>query len=266
MIHPSCLIIAGSDSSAGAGIQADLKTFSYHNVYASTCFTALTAQNTQGVDKVVTVSPDFIEEQIKSITKDLKIKFIKIGMLSNVDSILAIEKCIKKYLKGIPIILDPVMVAKGGHTLLEEDAIDFLIKKIIPKSFLITPNLPEAEKILQTEMKNKQQMQANIKNFRKLGIKNVLLKGGHLGEKSENILDLLLENSDINSFESPFIKTNNTHGTGCSLASALTSNLFLGESLYTSTKNARNFVFNGIKKSFKIGHGHSPINHFRDKY
>ena len=260
MINPSCLVIAGSDSGAGAGLQADLKTFSAHNIYASTVITAITAQNTIGVNKVMNVPSFMIESQIKTIAKDLKISIIKIGMLSNSDIIDVVSYCLKKYLSEIPIILDPVMVAKGGHSLLNNDSIESLKRELFPKSFLITPNLPEAEKILKTKIKNNKDMENNIEMFRDIEVENVLVKGGHLD--GNKVIDLLLNNGKVYKFISDKIKTTNTHGTGCTLASAIACNIFKGFNLNDSIDNARNYVINCIKNPFIIGNGHNPLNHF----
>ncbi len=260
MINSSCLIIAGSDSAAGAGLQADLKTFSAHNIYASTVITAITAQNTIGVNEVMNVPSFMIESQIKAITEDLKISIIKIGMLSNSEIIDIISYCLKKYLYEIPIILDPVMVAKGGHSLLSNDSVESLKKKLFPKSFLITPNLPEAEKILKTKIKNEKDMENNIEMFDDIEVNNVLIKGGHLN--GNKVIDYLLNNGKVYKFMSDKIKTENTHGTGCTLASAIACNLFKGFNLYDSIKNARNYVISCIKNPCIIGNGHNPLNHF----
>ncbi len=262
MINKSVLIIAGSDSSAGAGMQADLKTMSAFNVYASTVFTALTAQNTKGVKKVLNVSQSFLEEQIKAITEDLRVSYIKIGMLSNENIIKSVIYCLNKYLPNVPIILDPVMVAKGGHVLLKESAIDYLKKTLLLKSFIITPNIPEAEKILGYDIKSMKKMEKCIREFNSIGVARVLLKGGHMFEKKHSITDLLLDDNTVYKFTSKRIITKNTHGTGCSLASAITANLFLGKKLKSSVEIARKFVYEGIKNSYAIGLGNNPINHF----
>ena len=260
MISPSALIIAGSDSGAGAGMQADLKTFTAYKIYAATVITAITAQNTLGVDEVFNIPLSSIEAQLKSVSKDLKISLIKIGMLSNKNIIDLISNCLEKYFPNIPVILDPVMVAKGGHLLLSTDAIETLKKKLFPKSYLITPNLPEAEKIINTEITNSKDMEKHIQEFYKMNVKNVLLKGGHLNSKK--IIDILQTDSKVYKFISSKIDSQNTHGTGCTLASAIACNLFKGFNLYDSVKNARAFVIKGIKSSKVIGRGHSPLNHF----
>ena len=264
MKKKSVLLIAGSDSSAGAGIQADIKTLTYFKVYAATVFTALTAQNTKGVNKVFNIPIPFIKEQIKAIAQDLDISYIKIGMLSNKNIIKVINNSLDKYFPSVPIVLDPVMIAKGGHPLLEDSAINYLKKTLIPKSFIITPNALEAEKILNCRIKNFNEMLDCKTKFSALSIKKVLLKGGHIQENKNTITNVLFNNGVIHKFLSKRIKTKNTHGTGCSLASALTANLFLGKSLKESVKLSINFVHNGIKNSFLIGKGHNPINHFID--
>ena len=260
MIIPSSLIIAGSDSGGGAGIQADLKTFTAHKIYASTVITAITAQNTKGVEKVMNLPLDIIEAQMKSISSDLNVTIIKIGMLSNKEIIDLISFCLKKYFPEIPVILDPVMVAKGGHQLLEENAINTLKKSLLISSFIITPNLPEAEKFLNCKISNVKDMEDAIHKFKKIGIKSILLKGGHL--KSDKVTDLLYSKNKIYKFVSSKIITTNTHGTGCTLASALACNIFKGNSLYDSVKNARKYVINGIETAQLIGKGHNPLNHF----
>ena len=256
------LIIAGSDSGAGAGIQADIKTFTMHSVYAATIITALTAQNTLGVQDVYDIPDYFIESQIKAIINDFNVSIIKIGMLSNLDIIKKVDYCLENYLKDIPIVLDPVMVAKGGHPLINDDATDYLIKKLLPKCYLLTPNIPEAEKILNKCLSNNKKIEENIKSFLKLGVKNILIKGGHLANKDTTLVDTLYENNKIHKYKSVFINTKNTRGTGCSLSSAITANLFLGQDLYNSVSNAQKFVYNAIKNSYQIGSGHNPINHF----
>ena len=264
MKKKSVLIIAGSDSSAGAGIQADIKTLTFFKVYAATVFTALTAQNTKGVNKVFNIPIPFIEEQIKAIAEDLDILYIKIGMLSNKNIIKAINNSLEKYFPSVPIVLDPVMIAKGGHSLLKENAINYLKKTLIPRSFIITPNSLEAEKILNCKIKNINEMLETKNKFSAFNIKRVLLKGGHLHENKKTITNILFNNGKVHKFLSKRIKTKNTHGTGCSLASAITANLFLGKSLKESVKLSINYVHNGIKNSFIIGKGHNPINHFAD--
>ena len=257
----SALIIAGSDSGSGAGIQGDLKTFTFHGIYAPTVITALTAQSTMGVKGIYNIPSNFIEKQIKTVVADFKIKYIKIGMLSNSETINIIEFCLKKYLNDIPVVLDPVMFAKGGHSLLDKDAVECLIKKLIPRSYLITPNIPEANIILNCNISTIKDMKENIGSFSKLGIRKILLKGGHLKIKNAKVCDVLQDGNKKYVFNSKHINTKNTHGTGCSLASAITANLCLNNSIYTSVDNARNYVNNAIKNSRIVGSGQNPLNH-----
>ena len=238
MISPSALIIAGSDSGAGAGMQADLKTFSAHKIYAATVITAITAQNTLGVDEVLNIPLSSIEAQLKSVSKDLKISLIKIGMLSNKNIIDLISNCLEKYFPNISAILDPNR-AKGGHLLLSTDAIETLKKKLFPKSYLITPNLPEAEKIINTEITNSKDMEKHIQEFYKMNVKNVLLKGGHLNSKK--IIDILQTDSKVYKFISSKIDSCVT-----TLASAIACNLFKGFNLYDMLKML-GVVIKGIK-------------------
>ena len=227
-------------------------------------FTALTAQNTKGVNKVFNIPIHFIEEQIKAIAQDLDIAYIKIGMLSNKNIIKVVNNSLEKYFPLVPIVLDPVMIAKGGHPLLKEDAISYLKKTLIPKSFIITPNSLEAEKILNCKIRNVNEMLDCKNKFSEFKIKRVLLKGGHILERKKTITNILFNNGQTDKFLSQRFRTNNTHGTGCSLASAITANLFLGKTLKESIKLSIDYVHNGIKNSFLIGKGHNPINHFAD--
>ena len=185
-------------------------------------------------------------------------------MLSNKNIIKAINNSLEKYFPSVPIVLDPVMIAKGGHSLLKENAINYLKKTLIPRSFIITPNSLEAEKILNCKIKNTNEMLETKNKFSAFNIKRVLLKGGHLHENKKTITNILFNNGKVYKFLSKRIKTKNTHGTGCSLASAITANLFLGKSLKESVKLSINYVHNGIKNSFIVGKGHNPINHFAD--
>ena len=185
-------------------------------------------------------------------------------MLSNKNIIKIINSSLEKYFPTVPIVLDPVMIAKGGHPLLKENAISYLKKTLIPKSFIITPNILEAEKILNCKIRNIDEMLDCKKKLNDFNIKRVLLKGGHILEGKKTITNILFNNGKTDKFLSQRIKTNNTHGTGCSLASAITANLFLGKSLKESIKLSIDYVHYGIKNSFLIGKGHNPINHFAD--
>ena len=214
------LIIAGSDSSGGAGIQADIKTVTALGGYAMTAITAVTSQNTTGVNSIIAISPKEIEKQILFTSKDIKPDAIKIGMLHSTEVILSVKKSLRK-LKTKKIILDPVMVAKGGVKLINEKAIKVLKEKLIREVFLITPNIPEAEVLTNTKIKDLNDMIRAANILLRSGVKNILLKGGH--SKTKFINDVFLNNKELKIFKNKKIKTNNTHGTGCTLSSAITT-------------------------------------------
>ncbi len=259
---PKILIIAGSDSGAGAGIQADMKTAFANGVYASTAITSITAQNTLGVQAVEHLSDEIISAQINSVLSDISANYIKTGMLANERIIKIVSKTLEKY-SNIPIIADPVMVAKGGYKLLEDSAIEALKFHILSKAYLITPNIPEAEFLCGFSIKNLLDMKKAAKEILdKIGCNAVLLKGGHL--ENNLLTDVLIEKNKADFFEinSTKITTKNTHGTGCSYASAITVNLAKGDNLEQAVSKAHNYVRNGIISAWEIGNGHNPINHW----
>ncbi len=252
------LIIAGSDSSGGAGIQADIKTVTSLGGYAMTAITAITSQNTTGVKSVVPILPQEIEKQILYTCKDIKPDAIKIGMLHSVDVINSIIKTLNK-IKLNKIVLDPVMVAKGGTKLINNNAIKLLKYKLIKKAYLITPNIPEAEVLANTKIKNLKDMLNSVKILSKLGVKNILLKGGHLNSKYS--YDVLLVNNKLKIFKNKMIKTKNTHGTGCTLSSAIATFLSCGKPLKKSCELGIKYVNQAIKSNLIYGKGNGPINH-----
>ena len=252
------LIIAGSDSSGGAGIQADIKTVTALGGYAMTAITAITAQNTTGVNSVATVHPREIEKQIEFTCKDIKPDVIKIGMLHSSEVILSVIKSLKK-IKTKKIILDPVMVAKGGMKLIDESAIKTLKYKLVNKSYLITPNIPEAETLSNFKIKNINDMKNAARKLLTLGAKNVLIKGGH--GRSKYIEDIYLNDEEMIVFKNHKIKTKNTHGTGCTLSSAIATFLSCGKNLKTSCELGIKYVNQAIKYNLNYGKGHGPINH-----
>ena len=254
---PKVLIIAGSDSGGGAGIQADIKTTSYFKGYAMTAVTAITAQNTVGVQSIYPLPKQIVIDQIKSINNDLSPDIVKIGMLADVEII----KYISMNLFNYKIILDPVMVATSGDILVSDEVIASIKNDLISKSFLITPNIYEAEILSEMKVTNiEDQIKAGIKLL-KLGCKNVLIKGGH--GNSQNISDVLItSDGDEHIFKSNKIKTSNTHGTGCSLASAIATNISLGNDIRESVKVSIDYVQNGIKYAPDFGSGNGPIRHF----
>ncbi len=252
------LIIAGSDSSGGAGIQADIKTVTSLGSYALTAITAVTVQNTKGVKSVISISPDIIRDQIIYSAKDIKPNAIKIGMLHSKAVIKKVLESLKE-LKVNKVILDPVMIAKGGAKLIDDDAIKILKKDLIKKVILITPNIPEAEVLTGVKIKDKNDMIFAANKLINLGARNVLIKGGHL--KSKKIVDIFLNKVDLKVFKSQRYKTKNTHGTGCTLSSAITTFFSCGKSIKKACELGIKYVNSAILTNPKYGKGHGPINH-----
>ena len=252
------LIIAGSDSSGGAGIQADIKTVTALGCYAMTAITAITAQNTTGVSSVVPINSKEIEKQILFTSKDIKPDAIKIGMLHSSEVILSIIRALKK-IKTKKIILDPVMVAKGGSRLISQSAIKTLKDKLIKKAYLITPNIPEAEVLTNTKIVSIKDMINAANILLKFGAKNVLIKGGH--RKSKYVEDIYLSKNEIKIFKNQKIKTRNTHGTGCTLSSAITAFLSCGKPLKKSCELGIKYVNHSIRSNPNYGKGYGPVNH-----
>ena len=252
------LVIAGSDSSGGAGIQADIKTITSLGSYAMTAVTAITAQNTTGVLSVIPIDPKEIEKQILFTCKDIKPDAIKIGMLHSSQIINSISKSLQK-IKIKKIILDPVMIAKGGSRLINKSAIINLKKNMIKKTYLITPNIPEAEVLTNMKIKNINDMISAAKAILKLGAKNVLLKGGH--SNYDYVSDVFVNNKELKIFKNKKIRTKNTHGTGCTLSSAITTFLSCGKPIKKSCELGIKYVNQAIKSNLVYGKGHGPINH-----
>ncbi len=252
------LIIAGSDSSGGAGIQADIKTVSSLGCYAMTAITALTAQNTTGVKSIVPITPKEISNQIEFSAMDIKPDSIKIGMLHSKKVILGVIKSLKK-LNIKKIILDPVMVSKSGTKLINNAAVTYIKKKLIKDTLLITPNIPEAEILTNIKINNIQDMIKAGKILISLGAKNVLIKGGHL--KSRQMNDILLTKKEIKVFKSKKYSSKNTHGTGCTLSSAIAAHLSCGKDLIKSCELGIKYVNEAIKSNLNLGKGNGPINH-----
>ena len=252
------LIIAGSDSSGGAGIQADIKTVTSLGSYALTAITALTVQNTKGVKSVIPVNQNEIKNQIIYSAQDIKPDAIKIGMLH---SKLVIKKVLEslKILRVKKIILDPVMVAKGGAKLIDDEAIKFLKKNFINKVSLITPNIPEAEVLTGIKINNKDDMILAANKLINFGAKNVLIKGGHLNFKK--VEDIFLNKSGYKIFTSKRYNTKNTHGTGCTLSSAITTFFSCGKSIKKACELGIKYVNSAILTNPNYGKGHGPINH-----
>ena len=252
------LIIAGSDSSGGAGIQADIKTVTALGSYAMTAITAVTIQNTTGVKSIVPIDPKEISNQIEFTSKDIKPDVIKIGMLHSTKVIKSVIRSLDK-IKVKKIILDPVMVAKGGTKLIDDEAIQLLKDQLIKKVSLITPNIPEAEILTQTKIKTKEDMIFAGSILIGLGAKNVFIKGGHL--KSKIVQDIFVNKNEIMTISNRRITTNNTHGTGCTLSSAISTFFACGKTLKKSCELATKYVNNSIRSNLNFGKGHGPINH-----
>ncbi len=252
------LIIAGSDSSGGAGIQADIKTVTSLGSYAMTAITAVTAQNTTGVKSIIPIKPKEISKQIDFSAKDIRPNAVKIGMLHSKQVIEGVLNSLRK-IKIKKVVLDPVMVAKGGAKLINNDAIDFIKKKLIKNIFLITPNIPEAEILSKTKINSTEDMIKSGKILIKLGAKNVLIKGGHL--KSKQMYDVLLNKKIIKIFKSKKYSSKNTHGTGCTLSSAITTYLSCGKDLIKSCELGIKYVNQAIRSNLNLGKGKGPINH-----
>ena len=252
------LIIAGSDSSGGAGIQADIKTVTSLGSYAMTAITAITSQNTTGVLSIKSIPAKEISNQIEFTSKDIKPDVIKIGMLHSEDIIKSVLKSLDK-IKINKIVLDPVMVAKGGTKLINNRSIKILKSHLLKKVSLVTPNIPEAEILTKLRIKNLNDMIIASKELLKLGAKNVLLKGGHLN--TAIVQDVFLNRKEIKIFKKKKINTTDTHGTGCTLSSAIATFYSCGKTLKKSCEMAINYVNYSIKTRPKFGKGHGPINH-----
>jgi hydroxymethylpyrimidine/phosphomethylpyrimidine kinase len=266
MTTPVALTIAGSDSSGGAGIQADLKTFAALSVYGASVITALTAQNTRGVSAIHPVPAEFVIAQLDAVFGDLAIGAVKTGMLGDRATIEAIVAAFRRWSPPFAVI-DPVMVATSGERLLPADAVDALRTKLIPLAAIITPNLPEAAVLLSEPLATSDAaIESQGRRLLSLGCGSVLIKGGH-GHGSESI-DYLISATSTVPLAAPRLTTRNTHGTGCSLSSAIAAGLAKGEDMETAVRNAKSFIGDAIAAAdrFAVGHGHGPVHHFHRYY
>ena len=244
---PVALTIAGSDPSGGAGIQADLKTFTAFGVYGTSVITALTAQNTRGVKGVEVVSAAFVKAQLSAVMTDVRINAIKTGMLANAELITAIQRALMSA-PQLPLVLDPVMVATGGQSLLAADGVDALRRQLIPRATLVTPNIPEAARLLGVEAASSvEQMIAQAHALRQLGCRAVLLKGGH--GQGAIATDILLIGDTVTKLEKPRVDTANTHGTGCTLSAAIAALLAVGEQLDAACRRAKDYVWQALESA-----------------
>ncbi len=253
---PRILIVAGSDSGGGAGIQADLKTVLALGGYGMTAVTALTAQNTEGVHEVMAVPPAFVRRQMRVVLEDLGADAIKTGMLKDAGIIAGVAAELPA---GVPVVVDPVMIAKGGAALLDPAAVDALKHLLLPRTAVLTPNLPEAEALLGYEIADLDGMKRAAVALMALGPGAILLKGGHLA--GDMVHDVLIDGAGIEVFSAPRIPSRHTHGTGCTLASALATGLGAGLTLAAATVRARDYVREAIRSAPGFGHGHGPLGH-----
>ncbi|HVH74136.1 MAG TPA: bifunctional hydroxymethylpyrimidine kinase/phosphomethylpyrimidine kinase [Stellaceae bacterium] len=258
-MHGRVLIVAGSDSGGGAGIQADIKAVTMLGAYAATAVTALTAQNTEGVFGVLPVPPDFVRQQIEVVLDDIGADAVKTGMLHDAAVIETVAAALAERAGGIPLVVDPVMVAKGGAPLIDPEAVATLKERLVARAALVTPNLPEAEILLGRKIASLDDMREAARALLAIGCRAVLLKGGHL--PGDTVFDVLAAGSGMRLWQSPRIATRHTHGTGCTLASAIAAGLAQGRDLGTAVDRARDYVQRAIASAPGFGRGHGPLDH-----
>lgn len=255
----SVLTIAGSDSSGGAGIQADLKTFAAHGVYGMSVITALTAQNTQTVTGVFEAPAEFVGQQIDTVVVDIRPDAVKTGMLSSAPIIAEVAEKIGQH--GLRnVVVDPVMVSKSGARLLREDAVEALRSQLLPLADVVTPNIPEAEDLLGRVLRTEDDARQAAEDILALGPRAVVLKGGH--REGDVVTDLLFDGEQFHTYSGPRVQTSSTHGTGCTFASAIAAQLALGSALPQAVRLARGYVQGALEHARPLGHGHGPVNHF----
>jgi hydroxymethylpyrimidine/phosphomethylpyrimidine kinase len=258
-IVKTALTIAGSDSGGGAGIQADLKTFAAHGVYGMSAITAVTAQNTVGVTGVHALPSDFVAAQIEAVAADIHVSATKVGMLATAAIVETVAAAIGALQLPL-VVVDPVMIAKSGDALLDADAVDAIRRELLPRALVVTPNIPEAETLSGMPIRSLADVRAAAERIREFGPSAVIIKGGH-GEGDE-IVDLLLEPGGVHEFRTVRIHARNTHGTGCTFASAVAARLALGHALPEAAQYAQSYVAGAIRHGLAIGHGHGPLDHF----
>jgi hydroxymethylpyrimidine/phosphomethylpyrimidine kinase len=251
------LTIAGSDSCGGAGIQADLKTITALGAYGMSAITALTAQNTLGVQGIYEVPTDFVEKQFESVMTDIGVDAVKTGMLSNTDILTAVAGMIRKY--GIEkLVVDPVMVAKGGESLIKGEVRETLIRELIPLALVVTPNIPEAEVLAEMKIASIEDMEKAARVIYDCGAKNVLVKGGHL---TGDAVDILFDGKKFHTFSAERIGKKETHGTGCTYSAAIATLLAKGQNIFEAVKGAKAYITEAIRSAYSIGIGYRLINH-----
>jgi len=257
---PCALTIAGSDSGGGAGIQADLKTFAAFGVYGTSAITAVTAQNTREVTDWLAMPPELVAKQIDAVMSDIGADAVKTGMLANADIIEIVAARLREH--GVQnLVVDPVMVAKGGHKLLEDDAVSALIRDLLPLALVVTPNLPEAEVLTGHPIRNWDDAKTAAQEIATMGARSVVIKGGHF-EGDANATDLFFDARGFRDFTSVRIDSQNTHGTGCTFASAIAAGLAKGMAVPDAVALAKSYVTLAIQHAYTIGHGHGPVHHF----
>jgi hydroxymethylpyrimidine/phosphomethylpyrimidine kinase len=255
---PRALTIAGSDSGGGAGIQADLKTFSMLGVYGMSAITAITAQNTQGVYGIHDIPPEMIAQQIDLVIDDIGVDAVKIGMLSNTDTIQAVAQSLRRA-SVERLVLDPVMVAKSGDALLRAEAVESLKALLLPLALIVTPNVPEAEVLSGRPLESEADLLQVAEAIHAFGPRYVLIKGGHL--EGPEAIDYLYDGQDLTPYASLRLPTSNTHGTGCTYASAIAAYLARGEEVRKAVRFAKCYLMGAIRKALPLGQGHGPVNH-----
>lgn len=258
----TALTIAGSDSGGGAGIQADIKAMSALGVFGMSVITAVTAQNTREVRSVQNIDLAIIRDQMEAVFDDIQVDAVKIGMLANAETVDVVVNSLEKY-NPKHIVVDPVMISKGGHHLLQESAVDALIHKLLPLATLITPNIPEAEVLVGSSVQTEEEMHQACIQLKAMGPDAILIKGGHLTGDSN---DLFYDGKDFQWLKSERIETKNTHGTGCTLSSAIAANLAKGASMLEAVTLAKQYITTAIMHSLALGSGHGPTHHFYDLY
>lgn len=256
----SVLTIAGSDSGGGAGIQADLKTITLLGSYGATVLTALTAQNTRGVAAIHGLPPSFVLDQLNCVLADIPVDVVKTGMLNTPAIISALAERLEGCRVRLPLVIDPVMIAKGGAPLMERDAVSVFSEQLLPLAYLLTPNVPEAERLLGRALRNEKEMEQGARDLHAMGAANVLIKGGHMTGRQST--DILFDGTDCHYFSAERIFTMNTHGTGCTYASAIATYLAQGEPLKSAVEKGKEFITAAIRHARPLGKGHSPVNHF----
>lgn len=256
----SVLTIAGSDSGGGAGIQADIKTITLLGSYAASVITALTAQNTRGVSSIHGLPPTFVIDQLEAVLSDIPVDVIKTGMLHTPAIISLLAESLAERKTMIPLVIDPVMIAKGGATLMDRDAITVFSRQLLPQAYLLTPNVPEAERLLGMSIRTEAEMEQAARDLHAMGAANVLIKGGHL--TGQNSSDVLYDGCECHYFTAERMFTSNTHGTGCSYASAIAAFLAQGDPLRLAVEKAKEFITSAIRLARPLGKGHSPVNHY----